>query len=180
MHKQFGQIDWMKKKAVSEDAQTWISNKIKLLVGEGKDQEQAAAIAYSMAREKGYDVPEKKSSLTVSRKAELINVLAAFAMECPDCFKNLVLQVASGKDFIGTLKTAMTKDEAELKAKGMRDTNPGKDYVVSPVSEGSSEYTVIETKKASLEDQDALVAQEKALEEQLLKELQKPVVTEQK
>lgn len=50
------------KVATSEEAQAWISKKIELLINEGKSQEQAAAIAYSMAREKGYDVPEKKST----------------------------------------------------------------------------------------------------------------------
>jgi len=48
--------------AASPEAQDWISNKIRKLINEGKSQEQAAAIAYSMAREKGYKVPEKKSS----------------------------------------------------------------------------------------------------------------------
>ena len=53
----------IKKEAATEEAQKWISDKIALLRGEGKDAEQAAAIAYSMAREKGYDVPEKKASV---------------------------------------------------------------------------------------------------------------------
>ena len=48
--------------AASPEAQDWISNKIRKLINEGKSQEQAAAIAYSMARERGYKVPEKKSS----------------------------------------------------------------------------------------------------------------------
>lgn len=49
-------------KKLSDEAQAWISKKIELLVeDEGKDQDQAAAIAYNMAREKGYDVPEKKT-----------------------------------------------------------------------------------------------------------------------
>lgn len=50
----------LNKKSVSEDAQQWISNKIKILRDEGKDADQSSAIAYSMAREKGFDVPEKK------------------------------------------------------------------------------------------------------------------------
>lgn len=45
------------------EANAWISAKIKKLIEEGKSKEQAAAIAYSMAREKGYDVPEKKADL---------------------------------------------------------------------------------------------------------------------
>jgi len=51
-----------RKEAASEEAQEWISKKIKHLIeNEGKTQEQAAGQAHSMAREKGFDVPEKKS-----------------------------------------------------------------------------------------------------------------------
>lgn len=45
---------------MSSDAQEFISKKIKYLIDkEGKSQEQAAAIAYSMAKKEGYDVPNK-------------------------------------------------------------------------------------------------------------------------
>lgn len=60
-----------KKGKVSDEAQDWISRKIKKLVNEGKDQDQAVAIAYSMARDKGYDVPEKKG-------ARIMDVYALF------------------------------------------------------------------------------------------------------
>jgi len=51
-------------KKMSDEASDWISKKIKFLMEEeGKPQDQAIAMAHSMAREKGYDVPEKKSSL---------------------------------------------------------------------------------------------------------------------
>lgn len=42
---------------LSADAQDWISKKISKLDKEGYPQKQAIAIAYSMARKAGYDVP---------------------------------------------------------------------------------------------------------------------------
>jgi len=51
------------KQAVSADAQKWISSKIKYLIEEeGLTQDQAAGKAYGMARQEGYDIPEKKKS----------------------------------------------------------------------------------------------------------------------
>jgi hypothetical protein len=58
------------KMAISDAAQEWISNKIRKLREEGKDEEQAAAIAYSTAREKGYEVPEKRGSKTAAMTFE--------------------------------------------------------------------------------------------------------------
>lgn len=49
---------------MTPEAQTFISNKIKALVDEGYEQEQASAIAYNMARDKGYDIPEKPKQST--------------------------------------------------------------------------------------------------------------------
>lgn len=43
---------------LSADAQDWISKKISKLDKEGYPQKQAIAIAYSMARKAGYDVPD--------------------------------------------------------------------------------------------------------------------------
>jgi hypothetical protein len=51
---------------VSNEAEKYISKKIEKLINEGYDRDQAAAIAYSKARKKGYDVPEKSSSLSIS------------------------------------------------------------------------------------------------------------------
>jgi hypothetical protein len=48
---------------VSPKAQKYISKKIEKLINEGYDKDQASAIAYSKARKKGYDVPEKTASL---------------------------------------------------------------------------------------------------------------------
>lgn len=45
---------------VSPKARDWISDKISKLVREGKPQDQAIAIAHSMARQQGMKVPEKK------------------------------------------------------------------------------------------------------------------------
>lgn len=42
----------------SRGAQHWISQKIRILRREGYQPKQAAAIAYSMARKKGYQVPK--------------------------------------------------------------------------------------------------------------------------
>jgi len=47
-------------KKVTDEADSFISKKIRKLMGEGYEQKQAIAIAYSMARAKGYKVPEKK------------------------------------------------------------------------------------------------------------------------
>lgn len=48
---------------MTPEAQDFVSKKIEKLIGEGKPQDQAAAIAYSMAREEGFDVPEKSASM---------------------------------------------------------------------------------------------------------------------
>lgn len=49
-------------------AQEWISRKIKKLVKEGTPHEQAVAIAYSMAKEKGYDIGEAKQPESKKKK----------------------------------------------------------------------------------------------------------------
>jgi hypothetical protein len=168
MQKQFGQINWMKKNsAATPEAQEYVSKKIATNIEEGKPQEQAVAIGMSQAREKGYDVPEKR--------AEMLAVITRFAAECPECFHNLVLQVASGMDVIGTVRQAMTKAEADAKVAELGAANPDKAYVTSPVEGSTTEYTVTEAKKAALED-DILLEQERAMEEQLLKNLQSPEV----
>lgn len=51
-----------KTSAVSADAQKFISEKIATLRGEGKNEAEASAIAFSMAREQGYEVPEVKNA----------------------------------------------------------------------------------------------------------------------
>ena len=49
--------------AKTPEAQEWISNKIKYLIEkEHKTPEQASGQAYEMARERGFDVPEKKAA----------------------------------------------------------------------------------------------------------------------
>ena len=57
------ELGWSKKshtrEAVTDEAQEFISKKIEVLMNEGREQDQAIAIAYSMAKEEGYDVPEK-------------------------------------------------------------------------------------------------------------------------
>lgn len=58
-------------KKLTDEAQKFISQKIKKLMDEGYPQEQAIAIAYSMAKEKGFDVPEKKeASVKTAAKEE--------------------------------------------------------------------------------------------------------------
>jgi len=52
---------------MSDKAKDFIDNKIKFLIDkEGKKQKQAIAIAYSMAKKKGFDVPNKKHETKVA------------------------------------------------------------------------------------------------------------------
>jgi hypothetical protein len=48
---------------LTNDAKDFISKKIKKLIGEGRPQKQAVAMAYSYARKEGYDVPENESEI---------------------------------------------------------------------------------------------------------------------
>jgi hypothetical protein len=65
---------------MTPEAQEFISKKIKVLMDEGYPQEQAIAIAYSMAREKGYDVPESpKKTASVDIKEALAGLIKAFS-----------------------------------------------------------------------------------------------------
>jgi len=45
---------------VSRKAENWISRKIRKLRHEGYPQRQSIAIAYAMARDKGFKVPRKR------------------------------------------------------------------------------------------------------------------------
>lgn len=51
--------DNIQEKKYSDEAQDYISSKIRKLKGEGKPQDQAVAIAINMARDKGYKVPDE-------------------------------------------------------------------------------------------------------------------------
>ncbi len=53
----------VKSSGYSPGAREFISRKIKILMGEGRKQEQAVAIAHSMARRAGYKVPTQKDML---------------------------------------------------------------------------------------------------------------------
>lgn len=78
---------------LSPEAQEFISKKIKTLREEGKDEEQAAAIAYQMAREKGFDVPEKKQSSkkeAVKGSKERAYELAEEGMDASGIFEVIV------------------------------------------------------------------------------------------
>jgi hypothetical protein len=55
------------KEKLTDDAQDFISKKIKLLVKEGRPMKQAQAMAYSYAKKEGYDVPENESLNTIVR-----------------------------------------------------------------------------------------------------------------
>jgi cobalamin biosynthesis protein CobT len=61
---------FMKAKKLSTEAQEFISKKIEILRKEGKDADQAAAIAYSMAKQKGFDVPEPPKRGSVEKTAD--------------------------------------------------------------------------------------------------------------
>jgi hypothetical protein len=65
---------------MTPEAQEFISKKIKVLMDEGYPQEQAIAIAYSMARERGFDVPEApKKTASVDIKEALAGLIKAFS-----------------------------------------------------------------------------------------------------
>jgi hypothetical protein len=57
-------------KKLSDEAQDFISKKIEILRNEGKDADQASAIAYSMARQKGYDVPAPPKKGSVDKTSD--------------------------------------------------------------------------------------------------------------
>lgn len=64
---------------MTQQANDFISKKIKILKDEGYDNDQAVAIAYQYAREKGYDIPiKKKSSLTVGEQEILKEALRSY------------------------------------------------------------------------------------------------------
>jgi hypothetical protein len=65
---------------MTPEAQEFISKKIKILMDEGYPQDQAIAIAYSMAREKGFDVPEvPKKTASIDIKEALAGLIKAFS-----------------------------------------------------------------------------------------------------
>ena len=76
--------DDLEKEATSDEAQKWISSKIEKLINEGKSKEQAAAIAYSMAREKGFSIPEKKSGLEAVATSMVAKVISPFEVTVDD------------------------------------------------------------------------------------------------
>jgi len=57
-----GVARWLAEAKMSQAARDFISEKIGILRREGKPEDQAVAIAHSMAREAGYDVPDPKES----------------------------------------------------------------------------------------------------------------------
>lgn len=57
-------------KKLSDEAQEFISKKIEILRKEGKDADQASAIAYSMARQKGFDVPAPPKKGSVDKTSD--------------------------------------------------------------------------------------------------------------
>ena len=60
-------------KELTQDAKDFIAKKIKKLIGEGRPQKQAVAMAYSYAKKEGYDVPNEslqESAVTLPYKEE--------------------------------------------------------------------------------------------------------------
>jgi len=78
---------------VSKDAQDYISKKISKLRHEGYPQQQAIAIAYSYAKRKGYNVPEKENESIdekSSSKFQNNNDYLAFSKESRNMEDNLI------------------------------------------------------------------------------------------
>lgn len=125
MAKEMGQVSANQRIAnVSPEAQDWISNKIKILVGEGKSQEQAAAIAYSMAREKGYDVPEKKAAMENDSTR-----IASIKAMTKRAFLKVVANSDAAKEWWSSLDEASkeeVKDAAIAKAMELFSKDPNK------------------------------------------------------
>lgn len=70
------------KAKMTGEAQDFISKKIKILIDEGYEQEQATAIAYDMARKEGYDIPEKKEGSMEDRIMRLAEKGPNFCIKC--------------------------------------------------------------------------------------------------
>jgi len=95
--------------AASDEAQAWISKKIEKLVGEGKSQEQAAAIAYSMARKKGFDVPEKKKAGGEFYSDVIMQQQAIESSETPE----EAVQKLKDTGYVSTFTPDMDSDQVE-------------------------------------------------------------------
>lgn len=66
-------------KKMTDEAQEFISKKIEYLMEEeGMPQDQAIAVAYSYAKEEGYDVPEKKEAKASEDDKKTDNIVANF------------------------------------------------------------------------------------------------------
>ena len=91
INKQFSAIPWFKRSAITEEAQDAVSSKIKKVKEDHPEwsDERAAAAAYSMTREKGYEIPKKSSSLSM----EVADIIIKAALDCPSCFNKVVAYV---------------------------------------------------------------------------------------
>jgi hypothetical protein len=115
---------------VSDDAEGYISKKIKKLRDEGYAEDQAVAIAYEKARKKGYSVPDKSSSLNV---AHVVKEDGGYFVTNKDKTKKLNKEPKTKEE-----ATKMLQAIGINKHKGSLDdstnTNPGQGFI--PTSEG--------------------------------------------
>lgn len=98
------------KTAITEKAQEEVSKEIGKAIDADIPKDQAAAIAYSKAKAKGYDIPEKKSELDDAAKIlksnpAKVEVLAEFVDEC---YRDEVIKKDAHHAFYSNLETAMT------------------------------------------------------------------------
>jgi hypothetical protein len=88
---------------LSKDAQEFISKKIKLLIGEGRPQKQAQAMAYSYAKKEGFDIPEANENNTFDSPEEIQAEIHKLEKENKEGFaediKKLKLKLIASKEF---------------------------------------------------------------------------------
>ena len=109
---------------LSLDAQDFISKKIAILMGEGYKQDQAVAIAYNMAREKGYKVPKKSSD---NKEASIES-------------HELFLFIENDEQLYRTMYMAMIKNLSKKKIKGVYDSELAIKGFMYLVEAGAKKY----------------------------------------
>ena len=146
---------------MTPEAQEFISNKIKTLVEEGYVQDQAAAIAYDMARKQGYDVPEKtgKKDKKASITDRAIRDLSDAGKVQPEATKG---STSEGAHDLDKVKRDDTKAD-EVFASGKDDLDIKRDNVVNLKANKES----IKAKLAKIVKEKLL---KKAIEETVIKE----------
>ena len=161
-----GQKENKESAKMTPEAQKFISNKIEILVGEGYEQDQAAAIAYDMARKQGYDVPAKQSVSKECRKEKEASVtdrairdLSDAGKAQPEASKG---STSGGAHDLDKVKRDDTKAD-EVFASGKDDLDIKRDNVVNL----KANKDAIKAKLAKTVKEKLL---KKAIEEKVIKE----------